>query len=475
MKILFINPPYANFEGLKEGGGHMLPLCFGYLAAYAGKKIPELKFEILDCEAEGLNYRQIKKRVENTTPDVVGITALTPPMKHVYKISEIIKEIYPNASVVVGGTHPTILPERTMTEGKKIDFIVVGEGERTFVELIQALRGNQKEFSNIAGLCWRKKDKIIVNQSRNLIKKLDEIPFPARDIFNLKLCYSAPTKKVSEENVTPILTSRGCPFNCIHCASKIIWRGYARYRSADNVVAEIEECINKYNLREFNFLDDTFTVNKKRVIEICNKIIEKKLRIYWICFARADTIDDELVQVMKKAGCRKISFGLESGNQRILDLMRKKTTIEQGRKAVKITRKYGLKVHASFMLGNVGETVQTIKETISFAKSLDLDNAAFFITSPCPGTDLYKIAQSLGYINQNTKWAAFAPLTVQQPILVQDNLSQDEMIHWQKKAFRQFYLRPKYIIKKLCQLRSTGEIRSLFEGIRIFLRILFKK
>ena len=316
---------------------------------------------------------------------------------------------------------------------------------------------------------------ITINQRRGLTKNLDELPFPARDIYNLKLYYSAPTKKVSEESATPIVTSRGCPFDCIHCPSKIIFQGFVRYRSADSVVAEIEECINKYNLREFNFYDDTFTINKERVIEICNKIIEKKLRIYWICMARVNTIDDEVVETMKQAGCKKISFGLESGNQRILDLMRKKTTVEQGKKAVEIVKKHGLEIHASLMLGNVGETVQTIKETINFAKTLDLDNATFFITSPFPGTDLYQIAQDLGHINQNTKWEAFAPLTVQQPILVQNNLTGEELIYWQKKAFRQFYLRPKYVIKKLRRLRGIGGIKSLFEGIRIFSRILSRR
>jgi anaerobic magnesium-protoporphyrin IX monomethyl ester cyclase len=475
MKILFINPPYANFEGLKESGGHMLPLSFGYLASYAREQIPELYFEVLDCEAEGLNYEQIENRVKNAKPDVVGITAPTPAMKHVYKMSEIIKEAFPKTKVVCGGIHPTVLPERTMVEGGKIDFIIIGEGEITFTELLWALKKGQNEFSNILGLCWRKGNKIIVNQRRGLIKDLNALPFPARDIFNLKLYYSAPTKKVSEESATPIITSRGCPFNCIHCPSRIIWEGYIRYRNAANVVAEIEECINKYNLREFNFFDDTFTVDKNRVMEICHKIVERKLRIYWICMVRVNLIDEELVKTMKEAGCRKISFGLESGNQRILDLMRKKTTVEQGRTAVQMVKKYGLEAHAGLMLGNVGETAQTIKETINFAKSLPLDNATFFITCPFPGTDLYQIAQKLGNINQNTKWEEFAPLTVQRPILVQNNLTGAELIYWQKRAFREFYLRPKYIIKKLWRIRGKKGIKSLLEGMRIFLRILFKK
>ena len=475
MKILFIDPPYINFEGIKESGGHMLPLSFGYLAAYARKKIPGLEFEVLDCEVEGLDYQQIKKRIEGTKPDIVGMTAPTPPMKHVYKISEIVKEIYPNVPIVLGGLHPTVLPERTMKDGEKIDFIIVGEGEVTFVELLQALKSNRKEFSDIAGLGWRKDDKIVINKRRELMPDLDEIPLPARDIFNLKLYYPPPTKKVSEENTTPIVTSRGCPFNCIHCIPRILWQGCVRYRSADNVVAEIEECVNKYNLREFYFCDEIFTVNKKRAIEICNKIIEKKIRIYWICFSRANTIDSELVRVLKKAGCRKITIGLESGSQKILDLMRKNTTVQQGRKAVEIIRKEGVEVYGNFMLGNIGETVETIKETINFAKSLDLDNATFFITSPFPGTDLYQIAQKLDHIDQNTPWEAFAPLTNQKPILVQSNLTGEDLIYWQKKAFRQFYLRPRYIYKKLRQIRGVEGIKFLFRGVKILLEILFKK
>jgi radical SAM superfamily enzyme YgiQ (UPF0313 family) len=475
MKILLINPPYINFEGLKESGGHMLPLCFGYLAAYAREKDPALSFEVLDCEAEGLNYQQITERIRVIKPNVVGLTAPTPAMKHVYRISEITKEIYPGTFVVIGGIHPTVLPQRTMEEGEKIDFIVMGEGEITLSQLLSALKSGRKEFSDIAGLCWRDKNKVVINERREPIEDLDNIPFPARDIFDPNLCYSSPAKRLSEEKATPIITSRGCPFDCIHCPSKTIWCGHMRYRSATNVLAEIEECVNKYGIREFNFFDDTFTIDKKRVLEICRKIIEKKLRIYWICFSRVSTLDEELVRVMKEAGCRKISFGLESGSQKILDLMRKKATIEQGREAVALVRKCGLKAHASFMLGNVGETLETVKETISFAKSLDLDNATFFITAPFPGTDLYRIAQDLGHISQDTKWEAFAPITVQQPILVQDNLTSKDLIYWQKKAFREFYLRPRYIIRRLYRLRSIGELKSIFGGMNILSRILHKK
>jgi radical SAM superfamily enzyme YgiQ (UPF0313 family) len=240
-------------------------------------------------------------------------------------------------------------------------------------------------------------------------------------------------------------------------------------------LAEIEECVKKYNLKEFNFFDDTFTVNRQRVIEICQGLIDRQLNISWICFSRANTIDQELVKIMKQAGCKKISFGLESGSQKILNLMRKNTTLQMARQAVEAVAKNQVAVHASFMLGNVGETEETIKETLAFAKSLPLDNATFFITSPFPGTDLYNIAKQIGSINSQTRWEEFAPLTNASPILVQKNISKERLIYCQKRAFREFYLRPRYIIKKLKLLTSWGGIKTLFEGFRILLRIIFKK
>ena len=474
MKILFINPPYTNLEGMKESAGHMMPLSFGYLAAYARKYLEGLEFKILDAEAIGLTYRDIRERILDYNPHVVAITTPTPAVKHVYKIARNTKEIESNIHVVLGGIHPSVMPERTLKECSAIDFIVVGEGEDTFYRLLKVLRSNLDQLEDIEGLCLNRNGKIFKTAKRNLIKSLDSIPFPARDLYELDLYQSAPTKKVSDENATPILTSRGCPYNCIHCPSKNIWHRVVRYRSADNVVQEIEECVYKYNLREFNFFDDTFTINKKRVIDICNRIKKREMRIFWICFARTDAIDDELIQHMKSAGCKKISFGLESGDQKTLDLMRKKTTIDMGRKAVQTVRRYGIPVHASFMLGNVGETEASIKKTINFATNLDLDNATFFITTPFPGTDLYEIGKKLGNITEDTPWGNFAPLTNAPPILVQDNLSIEELVYWQKKAFRKFYLRPRYILRKSKVLASMDGIKTLLEGARILLRILKK-
>jgi len=474
MKILLINPPYTNFEGMKESAGNTMPLNLAYLSAYLSNKMP-CEIKILDCEVEGYGYKEIEDFIKKNRFDLVGITTLTPPMKHVTKITEILKLVNPECKIVLGGVHPTALPERTLEE-THADFVVMGEGEITFYELARGIKEGNLQPEKIDGLCFKNKTgQIKRNRPRQYIQNLDDLPFPDRDNFDLTKYYSAPTKKVSDEKmVTPIFTSRGCAFKCVHCISYVLWQQKLRFRSVENVIAEIEECINKYGIREFNILDDTFTLKKDRLMRICQTIIDKGLKIYWVCFSRVNTIDEEMAEIMYKAGCRKISFGLESGSQKVLDLMQKNATVEMGRKAVKIIRKHGIQAHGSFMLGNLGETKETVEETIKFAKSLDLDNATFFITAPLPGTYLYQVALEKGMITKDTKWEEFAPLTNAKPILVQNNLTEEELIHSQKRAFREFYLRPKYIIHKLKQMHSREAIKTAWDGVRILYRVLVK-
>jgi len=474
MKVLLINPPYVNFEGMKESGGHIVPFNLAYIAGYLRKKV-DCKIKILDTEILGLNYKEIKESIQKENPGIVGFTCLTPSINHVFKICKIIKkDIGLNCATVVGGIHPTILP-REILKNPYVDFAVIGEGEITFSELVRIIKEKSKDFQKINGLYYKENGNIVNTPPRNFIPNLDDIPFPARDLFNLKLYYSAPTKKLSSDQCSPILTSRGCAFDCIHCVSKSLWHRQVRFRSAENIIAEIEECINKFNIKEFNFLDDSFTLNKPKALKICQQIIDKKLPIVWVCSSRVDAINDELAKFMAKAGCKKVSLGLESGSQKILDLMRKQTTVEQGEKAVEILRKHNIQPHASFMLGNIGETKETIRETIDFAKGLDLDNASFFITCPVPGSDLYYYAKKEGFVPNDIPWEGFAPLANTMPILVQKNLSQSDLIYWQKKAFREFYLRPRYIVRKLKQINSWDTVKMTLEGLRVLYRILTKK
>ena len=452
----------------------MIPLGLAYLASYLKNKIA-CQIRLVDSEAQGLNYQLIKQSIESFEPNVVGITCPTPTMEHVFNLAKMIKtEISRSIIVVAGGIHPTALPQETIAY-PFIDFVVRGEGEETFYELIKALSENKADFSSIQGICYKQNGLTITTPARPLIADIDTLPFPDRSLFDLSLYRSAPTKKVSDDPSGPILTSRGCAFNCIHCISQKCWGGVMRFRSKANVISEIEQCLENYDIREFNFFDDTFTLNQKRAMEICQAIIDKKLNISWVAFSRVNTISEALVKMMKRAGCKKISFGLESGSQNILDLMRKNATPQMGAAAVKLVAQNKILVHASFMFGNVGETETTIKQTLKFAKSLPLDNATFFITSPFPGTDLFTVAQNEGFVTPQTKWQEFAPLTNTSPVLVQKNVSKERLVYWQKKAFREFYLRPKYIMHKLKQLNSLETFKTFISGFKILLRIMIKK
>lgn len=474
MKILLINPPYTNFEGIKESGGHMMPLNLAYLAAYLRERV-KCKIVILDAEVRGLNYKQIKESLKKEKPDIVGVTCPTPTVDHVFNILKIVKEELNHKCVtVVGGIHATALPQETI-QNPYVDFLVAGEGEITFFELVDALMKNKKDFSHIDGLYFKKKGKIVVNKPRQLITDLDSIPFPARDLFDLKIYCQAPTKKTSDKLAGPILTSRGCAFVCTHCISQKTWGRQVRFRSTANITKEIEECINKYGIEEINVFDDTFTLYQNRAMEICDMIITKKINIHWNALSRVNTMSLPLAKKMREAGCHLISFGLESGSQRILNLMKKRATLEMAKRAVKAVDTAGMRVHASFMIGNVGETEKTIKQTIAFAKSLPLDNATFFITSPYPGSELYNTAKAKGYITNQTRWEEFAPLTNTPPILVQKNISKERLVYWQKRGFREFYLRPSYLLRKTKQLRSFGSLKAMLEGFRVLIRILTKQ
>jgi radical SAM superfamily enzyme YgiQ (UPF0313 family) len=254
-----------------------------------------------------------------------------------------------------------------------------------------------------------------------------------------------------------------------------MWQGKVRLRSADNVVNEIEECYIKYRTRIFDFYDDTFTINKKRVIDICKQIIKKKLKISWMCLVRVDTVDKKVLYYMKKAGCKKISFGLESGSNKILKLMKKQVNLETARKAIRLVNNAGIKSSASFMFGNIGETEETIMETISFAKSLPLDTVTFFVTSPFPGTRLFELAVKKGYVKEPISWSKFSPLGKEYVVPAQNTISEERLIYWQKKAFREFYYRPKYILKKISEIRSFNDVKSIFNNMALFLKIIKRK
>lgn len=471
LKVILINPPFANYGGIKGHGGTMMPLNLCYLAAYVREKHPDIEFKILDSEIRGISHEDIVSETAQYSPDVIGISTNTCVFDSVIVLSKLLKEQLPQAQIVIGGPHPSALPERSLLESKA-NLAVIGEGELTFEEVITRLKKRDNEWSKVKGLAYKdKRGDVRVNSPRSLIKNLDTLPFPARDLIENGL-YSPPaTKRVSLGKNTLISTSRGCPHNCGFCAAHTVWTRRVRTRSPESVIAEIEECIDKYGIRSINFTDEFFTANKKRVMKICELICKKGLDVSWVCSARPQRLDLDILKAMKKAGCHEISFGVESGNERILRQIDKGTNLDDILNTIRLTQKAGIVTHASYILGYTGETEDTIRDTIRFAKKLNTYVAAFFIASPLPGTRLYKEALEKGYLRSNATWLDYSPLSNTESVLKLPSLSNTKIRKLHRKALRSYYLRPKYIISRILAIRHWHDVVNLFSGLKILFRI----
>ena len=465
-----MNPPFTEYGGLEGHGGKSAPINLGYLAAYLREKSSH-SCKILDAEALELSYEMVEKEIRKINPDIIAMTAPTPAFQQVIDIANIIKnKISKDIIIIVGGPHPSVFPEETI-KIEPIDFIVAGEGEITFYELVEAL-DKKKDLHEVAGIVFMDNGRIIKTRPREFINNLDILPFPARDLMPQHLYAAPPTKKVSEFHGTSIVSSRGCPFNCTYCIPNVIWKRRYRARSPKNLVDEIETCVKKYNLREFNFHDELFTTLKERTIEICREIKKRKLNIAWVCMSRTDFVPEDVLREMKSAGCKKIMFGIESGSKDILRAMRKNVNLEQAKEAVKLVKKVGIDVAVNFMFGYIGETEETIRQSIRLAKELDADTTAFLVASPYPGTDFYNIAKEKGYFREGYDWKDFTLVSKDNvPVLNLPGLDAERVLYWQKRAYREYYLRPKYILRKIGGIRSLGDLKNLFGGLKLFFRI----
>ena len=459
MKVLLISPPQLNTipscmpKTLEQGLDFLPPLGLMYLAGYL-KKYSSHETKILDCQVEQLSYQSLRKRIIQENPDVIGITTMTFTLIDVIKTTQLIKQINPEIKVILGGPHVNIYPKETINL-KGIDFLVFGEGEEPLKELLDNL--NQKEnLARIKGILFKDNNKIINTGQRELINNLDSIPFPDRNLLPYQKYFSVIS---SNAPVTTMFTSRGCPFKCLFCDRPHLGKTF-RARSAKNVVDEIEEC-QKMGIKEIFIYDDTFNVNRQRVIDICSEIQKRKLTITWDVRTRVDTVDKEIIQVMKKANCQRIHYGVEAGTQKILDILKKGITLEQIRNAFKITKEIGIQTVGYFMIGSPSETRKDILETIKLAKRLNPDFVHISITTPFPDTDLYRIGLEKKILPYDY-WQKFAenPDPSFTPLPWEENLTKQELFKLLKHGYQSFYFRPSYILKRLFKLKSLQELKD---------------
>lgn len=459
MKILLVNPPYTEcvYSGWKSVVTLYPPLGLAYMAAVLEKN--NIKVKILDANAMGLSIEETADRIINSKAEMVGLTATAIDIPMVYDISRIVKK-NSDKIIVVGGPHVTFTPEETLKNCNDIDIVVRKEGEYTMLEIAK----NPENLEGIKGITYRKNLGISTNPDRDVIKNIDELPYPARHILPLDLYKPGPTEDIgiSGREFTTMLTSRGCPNRCTYCSSAHFW-GSIRLRSPENILGEIEYLIKKYGIKEICFLDDNFTISRSRVEQICNLMIEKNLDIKWVCYSRVNIITDDLVKKMKSAGCFGLNFGIESGNQGILGGVKKNIDLNQVRRAIRYTKDNGLLTATSFMVGLPGDTKETVNQTIEFAIELNPDIALFCMTTPFPGTELYQEALQKGWIKEGFIWESTR--IHGHTNFRNDDLSSEDIERLYLEAKKRFYMRWGYISQSLKRIfRDPKELRRYWNG-----------
>ncbi len=387
MKVLLINPPYPFEESPSPPFGLMA------LAAYLEEKNVEVKIE--DYIVNRFSENRAQDIMSTFAPDVVGSTGVTMNIKKASAILKVYKQINPDIITVLGGPHATFDAHNMLLHHPHIDVIVRGEGELTFEQLLSHL--NDKDaYATIEGISYRDSDNEIVhNPNRDFIPDINILPYPARHLVELSK-YKALGFPIN------MMTSRGCPFNCIFCVgSKMVGRK-VRYFDTKRVVDEFA-MLAAMGFKQINIVDDLFTSHKSRCIEVCREIKRRGINHPWTAFARVDTVNVELLQHMKDAGCTMLCFGIESGNQEILDRVKKKTTLEKCKQAVDMCRQVGISPMTSYILGLPGETEETIKKTLEFAKELS-DNYGFHVLAPFPGTEVREMKDYYGITILTNDW-----------------------------------------------------------------------
>jgi len=411
MKVLLANPPWvkedrvgfrsnvrwpftiskAEFERGSKASYH-----FPIYQAYTLGVLEQEGFDVaaIDCSVSGLDVEEFVRAVRTQAPDLLVMEISTPTFDLDMATAAALKKELALPIAIVG-THASIYHREILDSYSGVDFVVRGEYEYVVLDLAAALREG-RDLETVQGLTFRQNGEVVVNPDRPRVEDLDSMPFPARDHFEWRK-YHEPTY-FALPWIT-MITSRGCPYRCTFCSWPQTMYGHRyRVRSAENVVDEMEYCVERYRPGEIFFDDDTFTIGKTRVMEICREIRDRNLRVVWSCMGRTDTVDDEMLADMFNAGCRKIKFGVETGSKRIMAAIQKGLDLDKVATAFQMARSVGMEVHGTFMIGLPGETRDTVRETVEFACSIPMDSVQFSIATPFPGTDFYEQCSRKGWL-----------------------------------------------------------------------------
>jgi len=478
MKILVINEPFVKdfcrtqrWAARTRGRVLRAPDWLAYATAVLEKEGYNVK--LYDFPAEGWGKDKLRDLVRMEQPDVVVLDATTPSIYSDIDCARIIKE-GAGSKVVMVGPHATTLPEETLRDADGVvDVICRGEYDYTVRDVVRCFEDGGN-LNGVLGISYIENGEIKHNADRPLIQNLDELPFPAWHHLDLM-------KYFDGQKLYPymdMISGRGCPNKCIFCLWPQVMHGLKyRLRSPQNVVDEIQYDIEhwpKLKHGEIFFEDDTFTVNKKRAAQICDEIIGRGLDVTWSVNARADTGDIELFTKMKKAGCRELLVGFESGDQGMLDRMNKHLKLEQSKKFVENAHKAGLVVHGCFVLGLPGETTETMEKTVKFALDLNIDTVQFSASMPFPGTEYYRICEEDGLIKARS-WEDWLDKGEQSTVVEYPGLTKEEIEYYVDRGLKKFYFRPTYMVKYLLDTHSLSDLYRKIRGFKNFTSYLIKR
>ena len=468
-KVLLIYPPYQS-KWLAP------PLGLGYLASVLDTN--DIPVEIIDMGALKWNDEDLLQEIQKDQPKIIGISFMTLQVGAAESIASRIKNVMPKTLIIVGGPHVSAIPKETL-EYKAFDFAIFGEGEFTILELVKKIFSNEKDYKSIQGIAFRKNETVVQNPPREFLRELDKLPFPAWHLLPLDRYFIRGIGGDESKPTFAILSSRGCPNKCVFCDSHSVFSNKFRFRSAENIFTEMIYLKEKYNASQFDFVDDTVTVNKKRMFDLCQLFIDSKNDFSWMCNARVSTVTYDLLKKMKEAGCVRIDFGVESGDPEVLRAIKKNITLDQIKNAHRWCKELNIAVSSFFMVGNPGETWESIQMTASLAAELKSDFPSVGIATPYPGTELYHMARNRNWLIE-TDWKKYMQSAYMnsnyKPIMRTDTMSAEEIMkayYFLNSRFftnkfrirygRWFWFNPKFYRRTVFAGRSFRDVPGLFK------------
>jgi len=459
MRIAFVNPknemPKLKYtrkvQRQYSDRGQVFPnLSICYLAALLEKMGHQVR--VVDSNALGLSVAETLRELEQFDPQVIGFNILTESfLDHLEWIKSVKAAL--RAPIIVGGFHLKLYPRETMTH-RAIDYAVVGPGWKTLPELLEAIEDNGRNLNRVKGIAYRENGDIVLTPPREDATTLDDVPFPARYLIPNE-CYT--TILTKHWPITVMLSAMGCPFRCLYCDMT----GFSQLRDPIRVVDEMEECVKKFGVREIFIQDETFTINRKRVMAICEEIVRRKLRFDFAIRTRPDCVDREMLRLMKDAGCIRVNYGFEVADEGVAQRVNRRIPIETMHNAVRWAKEVGLTTLGFFLLGCPGETVETIKKNISLAVALDTDFVSISKLVPVPNSRLYEMIKERTGIDYWREFTLGNRGIITQIAYYDSTVQGDELDYWLTRAYRAFYLRPASIVRTLMRVRSLRELVNL--------------